>query len=279
MPLVINGEKVEDTGIEEEMQKLRPYYEQYVKGRNPDAGDKQLREWSKENVVERILIKQAAQKDPEKVPEDKIQKAFEEISKRNPQEANQDTLKLNIEVHLKVELLINKITKDVIKPGEKESEKFYEEHKERFILPEQVHAAHIEKHVTPEVNKIAAFNAIQKVKEALDNGATFEVLAERHTDCPSGGWDLGYFHRGQMVQEFEDVVFALQPNQVSDIFQTDFGFHIAKAYDHKLPTLQSFEEIKNQIADELYKEKQNHAIEEYVDRLKQEATIEDSEEQ
>ena len=73
------------------------------------------------------------------------------------------------------------------------------------------------------------------IKSKIDNGECFETLAKKYSKCPSGenGGDLGYFERGQMVKEFEDVAFALPVGKVSDPVQTQFGWHIIKVYGKK----------------------------------------------
>ena len=70
---------------------------------------------------------------------------------------------------------------------------------------------------------------IEDIKKQLDGGADFAKLAEEHSDCPSGKRDngaLGTFGRGQMVPEFETVAFAQEVGKVSDIVETQFGYHL-----------------------------------------------------
>ena len=52
-----------------------------------------------------------------------------------------------------------------------------------------------------------------------------------------------------MVQEFEDVVFSMQPHQISDVFQTEFGFHIAKVYNRIPESIADFAQVKDKIID------------------------------
>jgi len=73
------------------------------------------------------------------------------------------------------------------------------------------------------------------IKSKIDKGECFETLAKKYSKCPSGenGGDLGYFDRGQMVKEFEDVAFNLPVGKVSEPVKTQFGWHIIKVYDRK----------------------------------------------
>jgi hypothetical protein len=69
------------------------------------------------------------------------------------------------------------------------------------------------------------------IKQILDNGSDFATLAFICSRCPSGvkaGGDLGEFDRGQMVPEFEEVAYNTEIGKISDVVQTEFGFHIIK---------------------------------------------------
>ena len=93
-----------------------------------------------------------------------------------------------------------------------------------------------------EVTRVRASHILVKsraealqIKKAIDNGASFEEMAQRYSLCPSGakGGDLGYFRRGQMVQQFEDEAFELPTGKVSSPVGTEFGWHIIKVTDKK----------------------------------------------
>ncbi len=73
-----------------------------------------------------------------------------------------------------------------------------------------------------------AIQQINDIKQQLDTGADFATLAEQNSDCPSGkkGGDLGTFGRGQMVPAFETTAFGMEVGGVSDVVETDFGYHI-----------------------------------------------------
>lgn len=118
---------------------------------------------------------------------------------------------------------------------EAELEKYYRRHLDRFDIPEQVKAAHILIRVAQDADpalKEKKREQAQKVLEQARAGKDFAQLAKQHSDdagsIPQGG-DLGFFSRGTMVAPFEQVAFALQPGEISQLVETPFGFHIIRA--------------------------------------------------
>jgi parvulin-like peptidyl-prolyl isomerase len=109
----------------------------------------------------------------------------------------------------------------------------------------------------------------------LRKGMPFEAVVEKYTDYMDTDSDIGYITRGEMAEEFEDVVFNLDVGQVSDIFRTRFGFHIAKVYDRTEKVVLSLEEVKVQIREELKKQSQEKAGEQFIDKLRSTAKIEE----
>jgi len=71
-------------------------------------------------------------------------------------------------------------------------------------------------------------DACVQLKQQIEQGEDFAALARKHSKCPSGreGGDLGSFGRGQMVQEFDQVVFSADVGTVQGPVQTQFGYHL-----------------------------------------------------
>ena len=79
---------------------------------------------------------------------------------------------------------------------------------------------------------------------------------------------------GEMVPAFEDVVFGLAPGQVSDVFQSQFGFHIAKVFEKRPAGQMELAEVREGIRERLLERARNEAIGAVVDELKKTAKIE-----
>lgn len=150
---------------------------------------------------------------------------------------------------------------DKIKVSEEEMKKYYEEHKDEFRKPEMWRASHI---------LVASEGEAKDVQTALAGGKDFQGLArERSIDATaSRGGDVGYFRKGQVVPEFENACFELKVGDTSPIVHTQFGYHIIKLTDKKPEAVQSFEEAKPMLENELRIQKRNDLFDKLVIDLK-----------
>jgi peptidyl-prolyl cis-trans isomerase C len=164
---------------------------------------------------------------------------------------------------------------DKINVTEDEARKYYSENVENM---EQVRASHIlikpdttDPNTDPNQAKANAQKKAQALLEQIKAGADLAELAKNSSDCPSAaqGGDLGFFTRGRMMPPFEKTAFTLKVGQVSDLVETQFGYHIIKVTDHK----DTFEQFKDQIAETLTEKKQSDFAKSYIDSLKADANI------
>ncbi|MDT8300669.1 MAG: peptidylprolyl isomerase [Sedimentisphaerales bacterium] len=285
MTLIVNGEKIEDSAIKQEAERLRPDYERVFPDLDPKEREAQLFDWSKENVIERVLINQEAKKGDEKIPQDQIDSALAKIKEQytDPKELykalgveDDAGIKDQIEMQMRVEQRLSEVCKDLPDPPKADIQKYYEENAEHFKTGESARVAHIVKYVNWQTDEETAYNSIKEAHDELKNGAAFEVVVDKHTDCADSGGDLGQVVKGQMVEEFEDVIFNLGTGDVSDVFRTRFGFHIAKVYDRKPAAVAELKEVKDQIVETLREQMRSKAIDDFIDTLKEKAKIEEA---
>jgi len=143
-----------------------------------------------------------------------------------------------------------------------EIERYYNDNIDQFSTPEQVQASHIlfktEGKDVEEVRKAA-----EAVLEKAKSGADFASLAKQYSEdegSAENGGDLGFFGRDAMVPEFEQAAFTMDVGQISDLIQTQYGFHIIKVTDKRPAVVKPLDEVKAQIEDQLKWERaQNQA--------------------
>lgn len=119
---------------------------------------------------------------------------------------------------------------------------FYVDSLSSAMKSEQVKASHILLSVDPNASQEVSQKQLNKLGDIrkqiiASKGSNFASLAKKYSDDKGSGakgGDLGYFGRGAMVQEFDAVAFTLPVGEVSDVFRTQFGYHILRVEDKKL---------------------------------------------
>lgn len=144
---------------------------------------------------------------------------------------------------------------------EEDSKRFYNENAAKFQGDEKRRASHIligfGPGATPEAKAQAKKKAEEILAEVKKNPAKFAELAKKNSQDPGSaekGGDLGMFGRGAMVKAFEEAAYSMKPGQVSDLVQSEFGFHIIKLTEVS-GQAQSYESLKPQIRAELMYQK------------------------
>ena len=279
MPLIVNGEVIDDAVIRNEEDELRPRLREAMPKEDPIVLESRTREWARENAIERVLLRQAAMSDGEPLEADELDRA---VAQGRPTTAGdpacilpggRDDFRMQVEAQLRLERFTARLTAKLVPPRNKEISEYYRKHRDEFFTPPLVRAAHIVKNVDEQTTDEAALEQIRGIRTELEQGADFAEVADRRSDCPGRGGDLGYFPRGQMVTEFDAVVFALEPGQVSDIFRTQFGYHIAKVYDRKPEGIRPLADVSGNIEALLFQQKKQRRIEQYIDSLRAKADI------
>jgi peptidyl-prolyl cis-trans isomerase D len=130
---------------------------------------------------------------------------------------------------------------------------YYDQHLDEFLEGEQASARHILFRLAPDATEMARGEAELRangVANIARSGADFAALASQHSEDPGSkdlGGDLGWFGRGQMVPEFENVVFSAKPGDIVGPVKSQFGYHVIKVEGFRPAHQQPFEEVQEQI--------------------------------
>ena len=184
-----------------------------------------------------------------------------------------------------------------------DAKKYYDKNIVKFKHPEEVKVSHIliaanrkdiedlikaenEGKELSEADLKAKVDAKMKEKkekaekllaELKKDPSKFAKLAKENSEDPGSaenGGDLGFFPRGRMVPEFEKAAFSMKPNTVSDIIQTQYGYHIMLVADRKEAGQDPYEKVQNDIKEYLKNQKQVEMVDDLVESLKKNAKIE-----
>ncbi|MBD8588527.1 peptidylprolyl isomerase [Peribacillus simplex] len=207
-------------------------------------------------LITNKLVELEAEKAGIKIKDEEIQKEIDvmvesygdEKSLKEQLEASgssMDALKKDIVVYLQTK----KLVEPRITVTDDEISTYFEDNKDTFAQAEQVEASHI----LVEDEKTA-----KKVAKELAAGGDFAKLAAEYstdTETADNGGSLGYFGKGDMVEEFEDVAFNLDKNKVSDPVKTEYGYHIIKVTGKKEAKKANLEDSKEVIKETLLSER------------------------
>ena len=210
-----------------------------------------------------------------------------------------DTFKRNLKDEIKMKKYVDSIA--MVSIGDAVAKKYYEENIEKFKYPKSVRASHIliAANINQLKDKIKSENkdltdeevtakAQEQLNEKLQkaralqaqlkkNPKTFAKLAKENSDDAVSalkGGDLGFFAKEQMVEPFANAAFALAPNTISDVVETDYGYHIIMVTDRREAGTYSFEQSKKDIINYLEGQDKVDILKNKVASLRKEAKIE-----
>ena len=149
---------------------------------------------------------------------------------------------------------------------EEELRAYYAAHEADFAEPEQVRAAQI---------VVKGMDEARRVQAQLKSGKKFSDLARKYSlsaDAKVGG-DLGFFPRGQMPPAFDQVVFYLSPGQVSDVVETEYGYHLFRVMEKKAGRKLEFADVREQVEVRLLEQRRAEAQTKYEQELRAKAQV------
>ena len=182
-----------------------------------------------------------------------------------------------------VEKYFNKEIASSIQVTDAQAKEFYEKNKDMFKTAadpaDAVRASHIliavEKTAKPEDIAAARKKAEDILAAIRKDNKQFEAFAQKESACPSGkqNGSLGLFQKGQMVKEFEDTAFALKEGEISNVVQTDFGFHIIRRDPARKASILPFEQVKAGIIENLKAKEYSVKLEALLGKLEKDAKV------
>jgi len=183
-----------------------------------------------------------------------------------------DRLRADIRKDLAINKMMEAELSGAAAVADTEVREFYDKNPDEFT---GVRASHVL--IKPagfdEASKKKAKAAIDDVLKQAKAGTDFAELARKHSSDSSAqqGGDLGFFTKGRMVPEFSAAAFALQPGQISDVVETQFGYHVIKVTERKdVPFTEASDKIRGFLSEQRRDQRQKA----FVAGIKSKAKIE-----
>lgn len=291
----VNGQKVSAKEYNKALEQAKKQYQARfgVDFNSPQGAPMlaELRAGVAEQLVEQTFLLSEAKKKNIHPTAEEIEAKLADIKKQFPDDAaykkaltefgtTEAELRDQVTVGLTIETLMKDVTKDLT-VAEDRLQTYYTQNATQFKHDEEVSAAHIliKTDATAKDVKADEAKALAKIQDVLKEvrgGADFGELAKKHSEDPgsgSKGGDLGFFGKGRMVPEFEKAAFTMKEGEVSEPFKTQFGYHIIKRGEHRPARTETFEQVKEQIRENLLQQERHTAFQKWVNDQKKQAQI------
>ncbi|MBU2514460.1 peptidylprolyl isomerase [bacterium] len=160
-----------------------------------------------------------------------------------------------------------------------DEDKLKMEYEKNLGFEKLVHARHILfrlNNAASEEEAARVYSKATQLKERIVGGEPFEKMADQYSEDPSvnrNHGDLGFFKESDMVKEFSNAAFELEPGQVSDPVRTPFGYHLIEVVDVKKQPKDSFETVKTRLMNLELKKQYDQMYQDYMSNLKTNAKI------
>jgi len=205
-------------------------------------------------------------------------KDLDELEKAvSAQGLNWEDFKNNIRNKILTQKVISQEVGSHITIGHDEALKFYNEHKNEMVRPEEVALRAIE--VSTEGKPEAEIPELKKKAESylkrINDGEDFSVIAKRFSDgktAQQGGY-MGVYKRGELAKELEDKVFAMKKNELTGLIETKQNFLILQVLEHYTEGVQPYDKVENDIMELLYNQRMEPALREYLKTLREQSYV------
>lgn len=284
--VVVNDEPITQSEIDN---KLQPFYQEYKEIYEGDELYEQLDKTRKKIldalVMDRLILSVAKAQNIE-IDEQEMERRFGEISNRFSSDEEFETallsehttiaeIKSDLRDRLMIERAVEVNVSSKITVSPTEIQKYYDDRPETFKVGESRRIANITIKPKPGEKPDQIRARAQEIAVSLKEGADFGKTASRLSDGPHAkdGGDMGFIKEGQLLARMDEAAFALKPNEISDVIETGFGYHILKLLEIEEARVLPLEEIKGKIKNVVYGGKIEAALNKWVDKLKEDAYI------
>ena len=286
MALIINGEEIDEEIIEQEFRNIKGHFERTLQVSCCER-DPEFRTMAKDNLSSRALLQQEAVR---RFPEVSDAEVGERLKKLIEQAGGEDQFYMNIGLPVKDEGMIrdnvaggvrlDKMLSEIYapepQPADAEMHAWYAANLKSFLTDEEIRAAHISIGLAGAKSRVEVYNQMRELRVQAQNGADFNALGTEHNTNKELSPDLGWFKRGEFMEEFEAIAFSMKVGEVSPVFTTHMGFHICKLLEQKGAEPKPFDEVKKIVSQRIIEEYRDKKFNIYVDELKAKAKIEDN---
>ena len=284
---VVNGDLITTFEVDKEATLITKYAE---KKPGPTLEKSEVRSAALNQLIEKKLLSQKIKELDVKVAEEEVRLAIEDVKKQNnlSQEAliaalnaqglTYDQYKAQVREQLERVRLMSEEVRSKIHVGEAEMKVYYDANYKPFS-EEMFQGRHIffalRDNASPDMVNSVMTTATSVLQDAR-SGKDFAALAQKYSDdqlTAKDGGDLGTFKKGEMLSDIENTLKTMKPGEISDLVKTPLGIHIIKLEKKFVKSSKTFDEVKGEIEEIIYKKKSEERFKQWATDLKRNAII------
>jgi peptidyl-prolyl cis-trans isomerase SurA len=282
----VNSEIITLSSVNQRVELLKQKFEGNYKGREKELLDEALNA-----IVEEKLLIQEGKKRGLVVDDSAVEAAVKNIEQKNGLQEGQLALMLESEGrsmksykdHIRDQILLSKVVQFELGSraniSERKIARYYYNNQKDFWEPRKARVRHIliltEKGLSADKKK-EKYLQVKGILREIKSGRDFAAAAKEYSEdiSASEGGDVGFVEKGKMVPEFENAIYRMKEGEISNIVETEYGYHIIKVDKVLSGRTLPLKEVKNKIKLILSSKKQNSAYEEWMDELRESSFIE-----
>lgn len=220
----------------------------------------------REFLLEQLLLQEATTQEIT-VEEEEVERQL--VQWLSPEQEVTEQLRERVRILLTIQRFIKQEIVSQIEIGNQEIYRYYTTHAHEYIIEDEAHVLEV---------MVEDREQAEEIREQLNFGdtRTFKSMAQGYSRglTAQAGGDLGTFIRGQLPDNFEKTIFQLKPGEISPVFRSPEGYHIFMMEEWVPRHAQKFYEVQETIFEKLVAAKERVALDEYVNRLFEGASIE-----
>jgi parvulin-like peptidyl-prolyl isomerase len=274
---VVNTEIIALSELEEEVAEVTLQAQKRFGGVELDQRLRQIDYMGLNRMIERKLQLQIAKRRGIKISDEEVKDAVVRLRRVGETPNENDPREVGIiRDQLTAMRLVNQQIRSGLIVADEEVLRFYQQHRDRFMLPPEVRISQILIALNPGSEMLAVREKAQQVFALLKKGERFEELAARYSDGPEGrrGGSLGYIRPGDMLPQIQKAIEQLAPGSVTEPLASPIGMHIIRIDDRKPPQFRPYEEVKEDIRNVVLQLKTEEAYLEWIKEQKDKSYIE-----
>ncbi|MDF2754890.1 MAG: putative Peptidylprolyl isomerase [Nitrospira sp.] len=274
---IVNSDLIMLSEVRRELAPERERLEKHYRGEELSRRLQMAEAMALTTMIERRLQLQEAKARSVEVGDQEVKQAVKQLIQQGEKIDDKDPVSTNsVRDQLTLLKVVDREVRSGVMVADPEMKRYYQEHRDRFALPEEYTLSQIL--IKPRsADEVADARAKgREVTALLKQGESFEDLALRYSDGPtaSRGGRLGLVRQGELLPAIERGVSNLVPGGISDIIESPEGLHIVRLDDKKPKQFRPFEEVRQEIQALVFQQKSEDMFQSWLADLKNKAYIE-----